>query len=88
MSGKGDNRRPEGIPGAYERGFDAIDWTARERQAAETGLQYGRICAEPPVPPEDPEAVALLHSVGAHAQAVGVACGVLGVIRIEAADAP
>lgn len=48
----------------------------------------GVISVEPPVPPEDPEAVALLHSVGAHAQAVAVSCGVLGVIRIEAADAP
>lgn len=30
--GKGDDRRP-GAPGAYERGFDAIDWGARDREA-------------------------------------------------------
>ena len=33
--GKGDDRRPEGTPGAYGRGFDGIDWTAREREASE-----------------------------------------------------
>lgn len=31
--GKGDDRRPETIPGAYAHGFDAIDWTARDRDA-------------------------------------------------------
>lgn len=31
--GKGDDRRPEAEPGAYARGFDAIDWAAREREA-------------------------------------------------------
>lgn len=32
MSGKGDDRRPESERGAYGRGFDAIDWDARERE--------------------------------------------------------
>ena len=29
--GKGSDQRPEAEPGAFARGFDAIDWTARER---------------------------------------------------------
>lgn len=32
--GKGDDRRPEAERGAYARGFDAIDLTARDRSAA------------------------------------------------------
>lgn len=65
MSGKGDDRRP-GAPGAYERGFDAIDWSAREREAMDAaadalrfGLSVVRIeadakgCAVKRVPPGD-----------------------------------
>lgn len=38
MSGKGDDRRPEAIRGAYAKGFEGIDWTARAREQAATDL--------------------------------------------------
>lgn len=32
--GKGSDPRPEAEPGAFARGFDAIDWEARAREAS------------------------------------------------------
>lgn len=43
--GKGDDRRPEAERGAYGRGFDAIDWTARDRSA--TGIAVARSDTRP-----------------------------------------
>lgn len=38
--GKGDDRRP-GAPGAYERGFEAIDWGARDRAELKELVEQG-----------------------------------------------
>lgn len=34
--GKGDATRPEAAPGNYSRGYDGIDWTAREKEKNRT----------------------------------------------------
>lgn len=44
-NGKGDKRRP-GKPGAYERGYEAIDWSKGRKPAAPRKADVGRVLLE------------------------------------------